>query len=894
MKGFFTKETVRKRKPMEANPCQACGLREGCISPAMPPSGDGEKKVLVIAEAPGADEDAENTQLIGDAGQLMDQKMYDLADIDLHADCWKINAVNCRPPKNRKPTAKEIDCCRSYMVHETIKNLKPLFIIPAGGAAIESLYKPFFSNCAINRWRGNIIRDPRYNAWVLPVLHPSYYLRNKTDKNMTTVFDRDMKKIGSFVAAKTKRPKIYDFEQYVTIGSDFDQVCAELEGLLSKRQTEIFFDYEATSLKPFGPEQRIWSISFSYTPEDAFAFPLAYPHWNEKQYETIFDLWRKVLLAQRIKKIAHGAKFEDNWSRAIFNIPHVRGWSACTMLTAHNMDVRKGNAGLKFLLFMKYGVLPYEGDVKKYISPKGGSPVNTLDKVPMPKLLKYNGIDTAGGMKIYQWQKVAVRGRLRSANQLTFEGSLALSNAQMKGIPIDEVYYVEQRQTLDERIAEVENLLLTGDIANKFQRRTKNKLKIKNKDFSASDLRTVFYNILKIKPTKLTGKSQQPAIDKEVLSEIDHPFAQQILERRKLVKMRDTYISSFVREISPDGRLHPFYDLHTTRTHRSSSSNPNFQNIPNREEEAKALIRKGIYPSRGRRIGAVDYGSIEVRILACCTKDPALIAYINNPETDMHRDEATQLFVLEDIDIHPKLLKTLRSWVKNQWVFPEFYGSYYVTCAKNMYDLCFDELVAEDYTVRQHLIDQGIIDPNPKRMTKVERYNHKVSMPRQLADWESHVQAHEEEFWEKYHVSREWQDRQTRFYQKHGYVELLTGHRRGELLNRNKIYNTPVQGTAFQCLLWSYTKLDKIAENNWKTNLFGQIHDEILFDIHPKETNKVLLTTERVMCHDIREHFDWIIVPLVIEPELTPIDGAWYYKEAVDMPTPKRRKKRRT
>ena len=589
-----------------------------------------------------------------------------------------------------------------------------------------------------------------------------------------------------------------------------------------------------------------------------------------------------MLKARNIKKIAHNAKFEDMWSRVIFDIPLVTGWLWCTAITAHNLDVRQGNAGLKFLLMKNFGKLPYDNDVKPFIKPKATG-LNTMDQIPLPKLLEYNGVDTMGCMAEYEKQSKQVRGKLLPANQLTFEGSLALSDAQIKGINLDEIYYLEQRETLTQDIDALESTLLQGTLAKKFKKKTGRPLQIKNKDFSSNDLRTVFFDLLKIKPTKLTGKSKQPAIDKEVISEIDHEFARAILQRRKLVKMRDTYIASLTREMTPDGRIHPFYDLTTTRTHRSSSSMPNFQNIPNREEEDRALIRKGIYPSRGRKIGAVDYGSIEVRILACCTRDPVLIKYINDPTTDMHRDEAKKIFVVSEDSIEKKLLKILRSWIKNQWVFPQFYGSYYVTCAKAIWDLCFDLLVAEDFTVREHLIDQGVIDSNARRKTKIMRGRQKITVTRQYADWEHHIKAIEDDFWDKYEVSREWQERQQDFFQRKGYVELLTGHRRAEILNRNKIYNTPVQGTAFQCLLWSYKTLNNIARKQWNTDLMGQIHDEILFDIDPREEDEVLLTTEQVMCHDIREHFDWIIVPLIIEPELTPVDGAWYYKKEVSL-----------
>ena len=883
MKGFFTQKKVRKRSAVEAEPCDACGLFKGCISPQMEHSGDGRRGILVLAEGPGREEDEDGTQLIGEAGQLLEEKMWQLADIDLHGDCFKLNAVNCRPPKNRKPTPREIECCRHFMVEATIRDLNPKYIILAGGAAVESMYKEMFSDCSIGRWRGGLIPDTRYGAWVMPILHPSYYMRNKTDANITSVFNRDMRRVGGNIRRKSRRPEGRNFGDNVTLGIDYQQVMEKLDELLRQRKTRIYIDYEASSLKPYGPEQRIWTISFSYSSDHAFTFPYSYPHWDSHEWGDIRDMWRKVLQAKRILKVAHGVKFEDTWSRVIFDVPYVEGWEWCTMTTAHNEDVRRGNAGLKYLLFKMFGQMPYEGDVKKFMKPKPPLKVNTLDRVPLPKLLGYNGIDTAGGMAVYDVQKRRVRGKFKEANLLTFDGSLALADAQIHGVNIDEIYYAEQRQTLTEKIDEIENLLLNGDVAQKFRQRTRKMLKIKNKDFAANDLRIIFFDILGITPTKLTGKAKQPAIDKEVLGDIDHDFARQIIERRKLVKMRDTYIASLIREVEQDGRIHPFYDLTTTRTLRSSSSDPNFQNIPNREEEDRRLIRCGIYPSPGRRIGAVDYGSIEVRILACCTRDPVLIAYILDETTDMHRDEAKKIFVLSEDWIEKKFLKNLRSWIKNQWVFPQFYGSYYVTCAKAIWDLCFGLEVRTGFTVYDHLVEEGVIDRNPRRKTKIMRGNKKVVVTRQYADWEQHIKDLEMDFWDKYHVSREWQDAQTSFYQQHGYVELLTGHRRAEILNRNKIYNTPVQGTAFQCLLWSYKTLNGYARREWETKLFGQIHDEILFDIEPRETIQVLKKTEQVMCHDIRERYDWLIVPLVIEPELTPVDGAWYYKKEVNL-----------
>jgi len=64
-----------------------------------------------------------------------------------------------------------------------------------------------------------------------------------------------------------------------------------------------------------------------------------------------------------------------------------------------------------------------------------------------------------------------------------------------------------------------------------------------------------------------------------------------------------------------------------------------------------------------------------------------------------------------------------------------------------------------------------------------------------------------------------------------------------------------------------------------KTKLIGQIHDEVIEDIFPPEEEEVVSVTEDIMCNKVREHWDWIIIPLAVEFESTEIDGSWYSKK---------------
>ena len=120
-----------------------------------------------------------------------------------------------------------------------------------------------------------------------------------------------------------------------------------------------------------------------------------------------------------------------------------------------------------------------------------------------------------------------------------------------------------------------------------------------------------------------------------------------------------------------------------------------------------------------------------------------------------------------------------------------------------------------------------------------------------------------------------------------GHIDMLFGHRRGGYLTRNKIFNTPIQNTAFQCLLWSFYTLDDMWERKkLRSQLIGQIHDEIIVDMEPDEHDEVVKDVRWIMSEKIREEFEWINVPLPVEFGLTKIDGSWYGKTAWEPGSP--------
>lgn len=454
----------------------------------------------------------------------------------------------------------------------------------------------------------------------------------------------------------------------------------------------------------------------------------------------------------------------------------------------------------------------------------------------------------------------------QQAYQLLHNGILALARAEQQGIRVDVEYVQRKKQHLTRKVIRLEKQFRESKFYKHWEHSTKSKININ----SNVQLRVFLYKVKKLTPAKLTTTGQG-STDEEALLLLNIPELNDLLEIRKLKKIRDTYLAAFDRE-QVNGYIHPFFNLHLVTTYRSSSNSPNFQNIPIRDEEAMQATRKALFPRPGHLLLEVDYKGLEVSIAACVTKDSNLIKYLKNPASDMHRDLAKQIFVLDEFDKNDKTHKILRNAAKSGFTFPEFYGDYYKNCAESL--ACGwgqlpaghwrkgQGLASSESFLSDHLISKGI---------------------RSLTDFTEHLKEIEQDFWEnRFPDYKAWQDKAWRVYQKYGYLDTLTGFRCGGVMSRNNVFNYPVQGPAFHCLLWSFIELDKIMrEERWDTRLIGQIHDAIVLDVAPKELNHVVTVIKRVTCEDLPKAWDWICVPLSVDMDVCPVDGSWAEKKSL-------------
>lgn len=381
---LFSLQLSSSKQPLPTVPlCGICKLYKSCESPKMGVSGKGKKKILIVGEAPGADEDSQGKPFVGKSGQLLQETLLKLG-IEFRRDCWITNALICRPKSNKIEDNKVIDYCRPNLM-DTIKRLQPEIIIPLGYTAVKSLIGWLWKDDpkTIGRWVGWKIPNQRLNCWICPTWHPSALLRNeskfKQSDPMKIHWENHLKEAVSLVGRPYET--IPNYKKNIHLIYDHKEACSAINEWIDIDHP-IAFDYESTTLKPDGKYAKLLCCSLS-DGETSIAFP-----WHGMAITEMKDFLRS-----KTPKISHNAKHEARWTRKEFGCS-VRNFAWDSMLAAHTLDNRHGVCGLKFLSFTMLGQESYDDEVETYKSSEGGNTQNTLHKFPVDKLLTYCALDS--------------------------------------------------------------------------------------------------------------------------------------------------------------------------------------------------------------------------------------------------------------------------------------------------------------------------------------------------------------------------------------------------------------------------------------------------------------------------------------------------------------------
>jgi len=388
-KGFFSKAEIATQHIPRTPRCGLCGLYKTCISPKMKPYGEGKKKILIVPEAPGRNEDETNIPLVGKAGRRLNRTLRKLG-VKMDRDCWRTNAVICRPPNNETPNSEKIAACRPNLL-QTIKTLDPNLIILFGGVAVESLISTIWEEktSSIGKWKGFVIPCHKPNAWIASTYHPSYLLR-KPNPVLDRLFEKHLK------AALRHKNKPWSappsFKEQIEVISQPRQAALILQEMYEKGGA-VSFDYEGNCLKPDGDGPEIVSCSVCWRGKRTIAYP-----WAGEAIEATDKILRSSM-----PKIASNIKFEERWTKAILG-HRVKNWWWDTMLAAHILDNRPGITSIKFQAFVRLGVAHYDKHVKPYFKRKGKGRFNRIKELDLKELLVYNGLDSLLEYKVAMLQ----------------------------------------------------------------------------------------------------------------------------------------------------------------------------------------------------------------------------------------------------------------------------------------------------------------------------------------------------------------------------------------------------------------------------------------------------------------------------------------------------------
>ena len=313
---------------------------------------------------------------------------------------------------------------------------------------------------------------------------------------------------------------------------------------------------------------------------------------------------------------------------------------------------------------------------------------------------------------------------------------------------------------------------------------------------SPVQLGEVLFTKLELPSGKKTKRGYSTSADILEKLKDKHPIVSDVLKYRTLTKLKSTYVDGLSTLIASDGRIRPHFQQTVAATGRISCTEPNLQNIPIRNEYGR-LLRKAFMPTDGNILVGADYSQIELRILAHLSGDEALLDAFNNND-DIHRATASRVFGIE----YDKVTDIDRSRAK-----------------------------AVNFGVIYGMSGFGLSDELHISIKEAESY---------IAD-----------YFDKHQAVKEYMDSQVEFCKTNGYTETIIGRRRyikeinssnfmTRKLGERLAMNSPIQGSAADVIKLAMISVHRaLEENNLKSKLILQIHDELIIDTAIDEEEQV-------------------------------------------------------
>ncbi|MFO8087673.1 MAG: DNA polymerase I [Bacteroidales bacterium] len=554
----------------------------------------------------------------------------------------------------------------------------------------------------------------------------------------------------------------------------------EIKELIAKlEKNEGFcFDTETSSLE--ATQAELAGISFSISKGEAWYVP--FPN-DQKEAKQKLEIFRNVFSNKELEKTGQNLKYDITVLKN-YGI-EVNGKLFDTMIAhyllepdmRHNMDYLAD-------VYLNYKTV----SIEKLIGKKGKNQkdIRTAD---IKKVAEYACEDADITLQLRE----VFEPKLKKNNleDLFYKIEIplipVLASMEKEGVKLDHDALKEISTRLSEELKEIETTIfeLAGEKFN---------------IASPKQLGVILYEKLKITDKPRRTKTKQYSTSEDVLQKLKnkHEIIGYILDYRSVSKLKSTYVDALPELINPlTGRLHTTFNQTVAATGRLSSNNPNLQNIPIRTERGREIRKAFIPRSKEYTLIAADYSQIELRLIAELSQDESMLKAFREGQ-DIHTATAAKVYQVKPEEVDKEMRRKAKT------------------------------------------VNFGIIY-GISAFGLSERLDIKRSEAKEIID----------AYFEQYPAIRKYMDEQVAFARKHGYVKTLKDRRRylRDINSKNSIVrgfaernavNAPIQGSSADMIKVAMINIHNyLVENNMKSKMTLQVHDELIFDAHQDEIDQL-------------------------------------------------------
>lgn len=566
------------------------------------------------------------------------------------------------------------------------------------------------------------------------------------------------------------------------------------------KQTSVSWDTETTGIDALMAE--LVGMSFSWEKGKGFYVP--FPE-NQDEAKALLEKFTPFFNDENIEKVGQNLKYDikilSNYGVS------VKGKLFDTMLAhylinpdmRHNMDV------------LSEAYLNYSPKSIESLIGKKGKGQKTMREVDLEDIKEYAAEDADVTLQLKEVfaPQLDAAGTRKLFDEIETPLVPVLAAMEMEGVRLDTDFLKSLSLEMAEEIKVLEAKIYEA-AGEKFNLA------------SPKQLGEILFDKLKIGGAKQKKtKTGQYATGEDVLSylALSSPFVKDILDWRQLVKLQNTYVEALPQQVcTKTGRVHTDYMQAVAATGRLSSNNPNLQNIPIRTERGR-LIRKAFVPrDENHTLLSADYSQIELRIIAALSGEQNMIDAFRNGE-DIHKSTAAKVFNVAPDEV----TRDQRSHAK---------------------------------TVNFGIV-YGVSAFGLSNQTSLSR-----SESKDLID----------AYYKTYPRLREYINEQVDTARENGYAQTISGRRRylkdinsqnivvRQAAERNAV-NAPIQGSAADIIKIAMINIHKrLTSENWKSKMLLQVHDELVFDVHNDELEKI----KPMIKHEMENAFQ-LDVPLEVD-----------------------------